>query len=188
MRLSTLAVGAFASSAVALPSLGSLFSSRDQTCITRNEAKDIVDVYARLIANYTASDCEKYCAEDFADWSDSINKFIFKPLGEPTFGTKQIFMDAQASNPSFPLVVDGIDAVDCDAIALRWHATFGAVTEPSRGITILRVTKTAGWWQIKTIYVEFDALEWLLAMKVLHIFTTSLLLTCYRGGNYTWEG
>ncbi|AEO70124.1 2444bff2-9d9f-4de3-a499-3ec3abd3fd84 [Thermothielavioides terrestris] len=173
MRLLILAVSAFASSAVAFPSIGSLFSPRqDKDCITRDEAKQIVDIYASLIANYTPSVCEKYCADDFVDRSDSINTFIFQPLGQPTFATKQIFMDAQLSNPAFPLVVDSIDAVDCESIALRWHATFGVANEPSRGITILGTTKAAGWWQIKSIDVEFNSLIWLLDM----------------GGNYTWEG
>ena len=173
MRFSALAISAFASSAAALPSLGSLFSRQDvQTCMTRAEAKEIVDIYARLIGNYQPEDCEKYCAEDFVDRSDSINTFIFKPLGEPTFATKKIFMEAQLSNPPFPVVIDSIDAVDCESIGLRWHATFGAANKPSRGITIIGTTKREGWWQIKSLDVEFNSLIWLLNM----------------GGNYTWEG
>jgi len=172
MRFSALAVTAFAGSAVAFPSLRSLFSRDDKVCLTRDEATQIVDIYKNLIANYKPEDCEKYCAEDFVDRSDSINTFIFKPLGEPTFGTKAIFMDAQLSNPPFPVEIDSIDAVDCESIGLRWHATFGAANEPSRGITIIGATKTAGWWQIKSLDVEFNSLIWLLNM----------------GGNYTWEG
>jgi hypothetical protein len=169
MRLSTLAATALAGSALAKPCVG---SRNDTVCMTRAEAKDIVDIYARLIANYKAEDCEKYCASDFVDRSDSINTFIFKPLGEPTFATKEIFMEAQESNPPFPVVIDSIDAVDCEAVALRWHATFGAANKPSRGLTILGTTKREGWWQIKSIDVEFNSLIWLLNM----------------GGNYTWEG
>jgi len=94
MRLSTLAVTAFASSALALPSVESLSPRQDKACMTRAEASEIVDIYKRLIANYKPEDCEKYCADDFVDRSDSINTFIFRPLGEPTFATKEIFMDA----------------------------------------------------------------------------------------------
>ncbi|KAK4147873.1 uncharacterized protein C8A04DRAFT_33959 [Dichotomopilus funicola] len=172
MRFSAFTTIVFASSAFAFPSFGSLFSRQEEECLTREEAKEIVDVYQRLIANYQPEDGEKYCASDFVDRSDSINTFIFQPLGEPTFATKEIFMEAQLSNPPFPVVVDSIDAIDCEAIGLRWHATFGAANQPSRGITIIGTTKREGWWQIKSLDVEFNSLIWLLNM----------------GGNYTWEG
>ncbi len=169
MRFFTLAVTAFAGAALAAPCV----QPRNATvCMTRDEAKSIVDIYARLISNYKAEDCEKYCASDFVDRSDSINTFIFKPLGEPTFATKEIFMTAQESNPPFPVVIDSIDAVDCEAVALRWHATFGAANKPSRGLTIIGTTKREGWWQIKSLDVEFNSLIWLLNM----------------GGTYDWEG
>jgi len=168
-----LAVAAFAGSALAFPSLSlPSFLTRRADCLTEAEAKEIVDIYVRLIANYKDEDCEKYCADSFVDRSDSINTFIFRPLGEPTFATKKIFMEAQGSNPPFPVVVDGIDAVACQAIGLRWHATFGAANLPSRGITLIGTTKEKGWWQIKSLDLEFNSLIWLRNM----------------GGNYTWEG
>jgi hypothetical protein len=132
----------------------------------------MVGIYQQLIANYTPALAEQYCSEDFADYSDSINSFLNQPLGGPTFATKQIFMDAQALNPPFPLIVDRIDAVDCDYIALRWHATFGEAMLPSKGITVLELTKVTGAWQIKLIDTEFNGLTWLLDM----------------GGSYIWEG
>jgi hypothetical protein len=170
MRLSTLsAVAAMAGSSLA----GPLVEPRQaKVCMTEAEAKEIVDVYARLIANYQPADCEKYCADNFADNSDSINSFLNQPLGQPTFATKKIFMEAQLVNPPFPLVVDSVDAVACEAIGLRWHATFGEAMKPSKGITILKTTKEKGWWQITELNVEFNSLMWLLNM----------------GGNYTWNG
>lgn len=172
MRFS-LAVAAFAGTAVAFPSLSiPSWLSRRADCLTEAEAKDIVDLYVRLIANYKDEDCEKYCADNFVDRSDSINTFIFRPLGEPTFATKKIFMEAQGSNPPFPVVVDGIDAVGCKNIGLRWHATFGAANLPSKGITLIGTTKEKGYWQINSLDLEFNSLIWLLNM----------------GGNYTWEG
>ncbi|EGZ77276.1 hypothetical protein NEUTE2DRAFT_146842 [Neurospora tetrasperma FGSC 2509] len=153
MHFSVLANAAFASSALA-------------------EAKDIVGIYVQLIANYTDDVCAKYCASDFVDRSDSMNTFIFMPLGEPTFATKEIFMSAQNANPPFPVVGDSIDAIDCEAVALRWHATFGAANLPSKAITIIGTTKREGYAQIKSLDVEFNSLIWLLNM----------------GGNYTWEG
>ncbi|EGS17006.1 uncharacterized protein CTHT_0073310 [Thermochaetoides thermophila DSM 1495] len=171
MRFSSL-IALLAGTALALPTGTLTPRQEEQACLTKDEAAEIVEIYRRLIAEYDPTDCEKYCAEDFVDRSDSINTFIHKPLGEPTFATKQIFMDAQLSNPPFPVVIDHIDAVDCEAIALRWHATFGAANLPSRGITIIGTTKREGYWQIKSLDVEFNSLIWLLNM----------------GGSYVWEG
>ncbi|KAK3398076.1 hypothetical protein B0T20DRAFT_240464 [Sordaria brevicollis] len=168
MRFSVLANVAFASSALA----AAVATRQEGACLTREEAKQMVDVYVQLIANYTDEVCAKYCASDFVDRSDSINTFIFTPLGEPTFATKEIFMAAQNANPPFPVVVDSVDAVDCEAIALRWHATFGAANLPSKGITIIGTTKREGYAQIKSLDVEFNSLIWLLNM----------------GGSYVWEG
>ncbi|OAA65466.1 hypothetical protein SPI_02253 [Niveomyces insectorum RCEF 264] len=159
-------------SALATPLVHARADNSTKACMNRDDATQIVEVYRRLIANYTDSDCEKYCADSFVDNSDSINSFLLQPLGEPTFATKKIFMDAQALNPPFPLVVDSIDAVDCEALGMRWHATFGDAMKPSKGITILKTTKEKGWWQITEINVEFNSLMWLLDM----------------GGNYTWTG
>jgi hypothetical protein len=191
MRLSALTITALAGSAVAFPTFGSLFKRQEQACMTEAEATEIVDIYRRLIAEYTPEIGEKYCSSDFVDRSDSINVFLGKELGEATFPTKEIFMekvcdDVRALNrpnmtdiavqqlnaPGFPLEVDGVDLIGCDAIALRWHATFGAANLPSRGISILGMTNREGWWQIKSMDVEFNNMIWLLNM----------------GGSYTWEG
>jgi len=48
-------------------------------------------------------------------------------------------------------------------VAFRWHATFGAANQPSRGIAIIGTRKVAnGGWQIKSLDVEFNSLVWLL--------------------------
>jgi hypothetical protein len=160
---------ALACSALAVPT-----ATRSETaaCLTRDEAKTVVGIYKDLIANYTDALCTKYCSEDFQDYSDSINTFIHQSLGGPAFASKTIFMQAQELNPPFPLVVDSIDAVDCTYIALRWHAAFGEANLPNKGITVLQVTNTAGWWQIKLIDTEFNGLTWLRDM----------------GGSYQWDG
>ncbi|KAB5580913.1 hypothetical protein GE09DRAFT_456217 [Coniochaeta sp. 2T2.1] len=167
-----LAAAALGSSALALPSPTISERQTSTACLTKPEATSLVGIYQRLIANYTDALAERYCSDDFADYSDSINTFLNQPLGGPTFATKKIFMDAQALNPPFPLIVDSIDAVDCTFITLRWHATFGEAMKPSKGITVLELTKKTGDWQIKLIDTEFNALTWLLDM----------------GGSYIWEG
>ncbi|EAA29670.2 hypothetical protein GE21DRAFT_1438 [Neurospora crassa] len=159
MHFSVLVNAAFASSALSMPSLASAIAPRQESaCLTRAEAKDIVDIYVQLIANYTDDVCAKYCASNFVDRSDSINTFIFTPLREPTFATKEIFMSAQNANPPFPVVLDSIDAIDCEAVALHWHTTFGAANLPSKGITIIGTTKREGYAQINSLDVEFNSL------------------------------
>ncbi len=172
MKLSVFLAGALVAPVLATPIVEGRQATPSTPCMTASDAKELVDAYARLISNYTAADCTKYCADNFKDVSDSINSFLNQPLGQPTFGTKKIFMDAQAVNPPFPLVVDSIDAVGCTAIGLRWHATFGEAMKPSKGITIIQTTKEKGWWQMTELDVEFNSLMWLLDM----------------GGNYTWDG
>lgn len=60
----------------------------------------------------------------------------------------------------------------CDEIALIWKATFGETKKQVRGVTILGATKDKGYWQIKTIDVEFNSIAYLLDI----------------GGSYTLPG
>lgn len=150
------------SSALALPQIPQLLSDIfDPQCLTSNEVNDAVNTYQQLIANYTESVAQQYLADNFIEYSDSINTFAGIPLGQPTFPSKQAFIAAQASNPPTPLVVQDIKAVQCDTIALTWTATFGEAQESVRGITTLVTTKQSGCWQIQRIDVEFNSLIWL---------------------------
>jgi len=49
---------------------------------------------------------------------------------------------------------------NCDTVTLIWTATFGKGM-PMRGITVLGVTRVAGYWQIKSIDVEFNSIAYL---------------------------
>lgn len=50
----------------------------------------------------------------------------------------------------------------CDEVAVVWDATFGVAQLPVRGITILKGTKDAGFWQIESLDVEFNNIAYLL--------------------------
>ena len=65
---------------------------------------------------------------------------------------------------NLPLVVTHKSPYSCDEIALIWKATFGAAQKSVRGVTILGATKDKGYWQIKTIDVEFNNIAYLLDM------------------------
>ncbi|KAK3498488.1 hypothetical protein B0T13DRAFT_511646 [Neurospora crassa] len=157
MHFSVLANAAFASSALSVPSLASAIAPRQKgACLTRAEAKDIVDIYVQLIANYT--DGHQHLYLHASRGTDLCNR------GD--------LMSAQNANPPFPVVVDSIDAIDCEAVALHWHTTFGAANLPSKGIKVTGTAKREGYEQINSLDVEFDGLIWLLNMS----------------GNYIWEG
>jgi hypothetical protein len=166
---SILSFGLLAGIAAAAPTSAVRKGKAD--CMTADEAKFMVEIYRRLIAEYKPEEGEKYTTKDFVDVSDSINTFIHRPLGGPTFPTKAVFLEVQLQNPPFPINILSVDAVTCDTIALQWTASFGAAMLPSKGLTIMKLAKEDSIWKIKKIDVEFNALTWLLNM----------------GGSYSWE-
>ncbi len=84
MRLpALLGAGAIlASTGLASPFLGERSQLATKDCLAAQDAKDIVNVYKKLIANYTDADCTNYCADTFVDTSDSINSFLNQQLGK----------------------------------------------------------------------------------------------------------
>ena len=62
MRFALLALSALATTAMAWPAWPSLslYPRQNSSCLTKAEAQLMVDVYARLISNYTDADCNKY--------------------------------------------------------------------------------------------------------------------------------
>lgn len=141
-------------------------------CMTRAEADHVVDVYAQSITAFDQELLETYLAESFVDISDSINMFIHKPLGAPTFETKDVFIEKQRTGLHFPVDVLAVDAYDCASIALQWVSYFGQPNFPAKGIAILKTVWEDDMWKMSHIIVEYNALVWLLNM----------------GGSYTWAG
>lgn len=142
-------------------------------CMNKKEATDAVEIYRQLIGiEYTADLANKWVSKDFVDNSDSINTFIHQKLGGPTFPSKAIFMAASAATPHFPMQILGIDAHQCNTVALRWSQTFGAANAPAKGITILKTVWEDNLWKIRQVDVEFNSLMYLVNL----------------GGSYTWEG
>ncbi|KAK0614743.1 hypothetical protein B0T14DRAFT_499947 [Immersiella caudata] len=154
----------------ALPSI----FSRQAKCMTAAETTEMVEIYRKLIAEYTEELGEKYVHADFVDYSDSINTFIHLPLGGPSFPDRATFLDVQSWNMHFPMKILSVDAVQCNTVALQWQSQFGDANLPSKGLTIMKTlyNAEAGHWQVQEIIVEFNALTWLLNM----------------GGSYEWEG
>ena len=141
-------------------------------CMSAAETEEMIEVYRKIIAEYTEPLGEKYISKDFVDFSDSINTFIHLPLGGPSFPDRANFLDVQSWNMHFPIEILSVDAVQCNTVALQWVASFGDANLPSKGITIMKTVFEDGIWKISKIDVEFNALTWLLNM----------------GGSYEWEG
>lgn len=131
-------------------------------CLTQNDVTQLVEVYRRLIAAYDQNDLV-YIADNFIEYSDSINTLSGQPLGSPTFPHKAAFNHTQSTFPPFPLKVEGVKAVDCMSIAVTWSGAFGQAAKSVRGVTAIQATRTGGGraWQISRLDVEFNSLMWL---------------------------
>lgn len=131
-------------------------------CLSQSDAASLADIYAKLVGAFDKATGDKYLADNFTEYSDSINQLAGIPLGSVTFPTKAAFEAAQLANPAVPIKIDVIEAVQCNKIALSWHApAWGAKQRPVKGISVVSGTKAAGYWQIDEIKVEFNALAWL---------------------------
>ncbi|KAK0615180.1 hypothetical protein B0T17DRAFT_458383, partial [Bombardia bombarda] len=131
-------------------------------CVHINDVETLVDAYLRILSNAKWDDADaKYLAESFVDTSDSINILAGIPLGNATFPTKAAIIEHEKTAPdNLPIKVTLKGPVNCEYISFVWSAIFGA-GKLVRGLTILGVTKEAGWWQIKSIDVEFNSIAFL---------------------------
>jgi hypothetical protein len=170
MRSSIIAAGAaIISSAYASPwGHGGLWGGKvDPTkCLTQDSASYLATGFQSLIVAYSQATADKILADDLVDYSNSILSLQGLNLtGGPVFPTKAAFEQGQGAQPSVPLVIDAIDAFNCENVTFRWNAAFP--NHPVNGITHLTGSNTQGQkdtWQIKTIYTEFDSISWLLAI------------------------
>lgn len=134
-------------------------------CISRAEARDLADSYAALVGEFNESDAQHWLADDFLDYSDSINAFTNKELGSATFN-KESFIASQSSGqlPPTPITVEGEPVVDCDRVAIVWSSTFGKGW-PAKGLTVVDVTRNEkgdgrSKWLMTKWDVEFNSLAW----------------------------
>lgn len=133
-------------------------------CITRPEARDLAQAYAALVGAFTEPDANHWLADDFVDYSASINAFIGKPLDGPTFDKASFIASQGAGNLSpTPIEVIGEPVVECDRVAILWSSTFGKGW-PARGISIVGVRRNKGKdgsnWLMTRWDVEFNSLAW----------------------------
>lgn len=131
-------------------------------CLTQESVDYLVAGFEGLISAYSDANADKLLADDFTDFSDSINSLAGYPVGAVTFPSKAAFKAGQGAQPAVPIQTLAVDAFTCDTIALRWLVTLQP--EPVKGITILKTSNAQGQkdtWQIKTIFTEFNSISWL---------------------------
>jgi len=155
----TLAVRALAADSWAKP--------RDAFCLCDSDADVIGNDFAQLISNYSSTFATEVLANDYSDYSDSVNTLIDSgttsplALGTATFATKAAFLAGQGSQPDVPFTILNTWHT-CDTVIIRWVANPGA--QQVQGFDALVVEPSSNGfqpYQIKTTYGEFNSGAWL---------------------------
>lgn len=134
-------------------------------CISRREVNDMVEAYASIVGAFTEDEARHWLADDWVDYSDSINTFVGKEFGAATFNKESFIASQSAGNlPPTPITILGEPVVDCNRVSIVWSSTFGKGW-PSRGLTIVEVGRNdkgdgRSKWLMKRWDVEFNSLVW----------------------------
>lgn len=125
-------------------------------CLTDNDAQTIVSGFVNMLENtmenFNVTLAQTLLADDFTDYSDSINYLKRTPLGEVSFATKQDFIDGQGTQPPFPSVQTLGMFHTCNSIAWRWQGNYTPLW--IRGINMFIINDKK---QIQTVYVEMNS-------------------------------
>jgi hypothetical protein len=125
-------------------------------CLTDTEAQTIVSGFINLLENtqenFNLTLAQTLLADDFTDYSDSINYLKQTPLGAVSFATKQEFIDGQGTQPPFPSVQTLTMFHTCDSIAWRWQGNYAPLW--IRGINMFLINDKR---QIHTVFVELNS-------------------------------
>jgi len=133
------------------------------TCLTDDQAKQIVATFVYLLANPNATDfvnkSDALLTNNFTDTSDSIDYLSGSALGTITFANKTAFIAGSGSQP--PLVVNTYDVFhDCTKIAWRWVTVSGAGDDDDE-VKGIDTFYTDGCGHIFAVYAEFNSAAWL---------------------------
>jgi hypothetical protein len=131
-------------------------SAPGKFCLTDADAQTIVDGFVNMLENtmenFNVTLANTLLADDFSDYSDSINYLKRTPLGEVSFASKQEFIDGQGTQPPFPSVETLNMFHTCDSIAWRWQGNYAPLW--IRGINMFLINEKK---QIKTVLVEMNS-------------------------------
>ena len=135
-------------------------------CLPAATASAIVTGFASLLTNFNAATANSLLADNYIEYSDSINFLGGFPLGGPTFPSKQAFIAGQGQQPPLPAFeVLNIDAVTCGGtIVFRWLAQVGSEQQEIKGINVFYTSYTGqggfGGYQISETFSEFNSGSW----------------------------
>jgi hypothetical protein len=125
-------------------------------CLTDSDVQTIVSGFIDMLENtqddFNVTLAQTLLADDFSDYSDSINYLKRTPLGAVSFATRQDFIDGQGAQPPFPSVRTLTLFHTCDSIAWRWQGDYAPLW--IRGINIFLVNDQK---QIQTVFVELNS-------------------------------
>lgn len=161
MKLPTLALTALFALGSSADNSADLTRPSTGSCLSKEEAGHIVNIYQTLISAYKPDDAKRYLTADFVGYSDSINTCSGKTLGTITFADRKAFMEAQVSREPFPLKVQATTAVGCQSVSFTWQASFGSAEKTIRGVSALQVGRTGRnrEWQIRRLDMEMSTLR-----------------------------
>jgi len=132
-------------------------------CLSDADATALRDVFVGFLTDpaTTTTNAGKL-ADDFADFSSSINFLIGLPADAQTF-TKTTFISGQGAQK--PLtdfqVLSPQSWHTCTQVFFRWSTTVDNAL-PVFGINIMQIAKNNGVLQIETNWSEFDTGAWVL--------------------------
>lgn len=78
---------------------GKCNDARHTPCLHGDDVDTLVAAYTRMLSSWNDTDA-KYLADNFVDYSDSINILAGIPLGSPSFPTKEAFIEHQHTQVS----------------------------------------------------------------------------------------
>lgn len=137
-------------------------------CLTADKAKEFTDAFKNLLeytnagvpgvsAPYNANISAKYLAEDFKDYSDSINWMSGRTLGGVTFASRAEFDTEQGSGQQPIVVTDQLTHFSCKTITWKWQA-YTSTGGNVMGINLFIINDDLT--QIKENHAEFNSASW----------------------------
>ncbi|KAK6439417.1 hypothetical protein LTR95_004365 [Oleoguttula sp. CCFEE 5521] len=168
-KLSTTAMHfpTLANATAALSGVVSFHGHHNKHCLTSSKANEIAQTFGGIIQTYNNDVATALFADDFTDYSGSIqslkNGGCLAPfnLTAPAFATKQQFQTESAGQPSVPFKVENV-WFTCDVITVRWSVALKP--QVVGGVSILETRKCKDskyGWLIKRIFAEFNSAAWL---------------------------
>jgi hypothetical protein len=140
-----------------------------KVCLCQSDVDELVENYRTMLTAWKPEYAGFIADDGFYDKSDSINKLAGVPTGAgiAIFPNKTAFVGYQSTTPdNIPVVIERKGPFNCNELSFIWTAKFTKFGVPAekaqtvRGVTLLGATKKTGKWQIQSIDVEFNNINY----------------------------